>query len=461
MNNNLKADNCKCFISSGAVSLLVLVSEWSKLKEDAYKKVDVILLLLCGIYRLSKDKELPIEVIYQELSVDDDLRKKYMYRIREISNDVSKVIDLFDAFIEQCGSTGESLIFDGSLKNSVLEMFVRRSILEYQRLTFFQLCVLHENLVSSWKVSTPSLSSAMSLADNDVSCVIQKVVVSRVPTIPECGMDTNETPQKLLDVAALRLAQIHGKFGHRKEGLLALQESIRMAQQRNNSVVLEYALGWLIKLQPGKVDDIIAVLKRFVQNARQFDLPTLEMWGQLQEVKEMVCNGLNIKQAVAMLMSPEVSLRYSYNDRASKLFQRSLLLALQESIFDQCGLKLCGLFYTQLFYQMPMESVSQYCQEWEESSASPFLCIARYLYKNEKFNKCLNLLAAAIDLSSSVQFKMVLSQCMEEMNFDNAIGTDNITDAKQHFANIDLFNSNSTKYKSAGQLSSLKRMSLS
>lgn len=40
----------KCTLSPGAISLLVLANEWSKCKH-AYRQVEVILVLLCGINR--------------------------------------------------------------------------------------------------------------------------------------------------------------------------------------------------------------------------------------------------------------------------------------------------------------------------------------------------------------------------------------------------------------------------
>ncbi|XP_013393534.1 anaphase-promoting complex subunit 5 [Lingula anatina] len=48
--------------------------------------------------------------------------------------------------------------------------------------------------------------------------------------------------------AALNLAALHYRFGHRKEALAALQEAIRMAHETNDNVCLQHALGWLYRL---------------------------------------------------------------------------------------------------------------------------------------------------------------------------------------------------------------------
>ena len=44
----------QCSLSTGAINILVLASEWFRCKEDAYKKTDILLLLLCGIHEVSK-----------------------------------------------------------------------------------------------------------------------------------------------------------------------------------------------------------------------------------------------------------------------------------------------------------------------------------------------------------------------------------------------------------------------
>ena len=77
--------------------------------------------------------------------------------------------------------------------------------------------------------------------------------------ISRCDND-EQAKSKQLEVEALHLAQLHGAFGHKlaqslhcwlcehlslphsEEGVYALQESIRLAQQMSNSVLLEYAL---------------------------------------------------------------------------------------------------------------------------------------------------------------------------------------------------------------------------
>ncbi|XP_076316414.1 anaphase promoting complex subunit 5 ida isoform X1 [Tachypleus tridentatus] len=57
--------------------------------------------------------------------------------------------------------------------------------------------------------------------------------------------------------AALNLAILHAKFGHREEGLAALKEAITMAQEANDSICLQHSLCWLYRLSPQNAEPLI------------------------------------------------------------------------------------------------------------------------------------------------------------------------------------------------------------
>jgi anaphase-promoting complex subunit 5 len=50
--------------------------------------------------------------------------------------------------------------------------------------------------------------------------------------------------------AALNLAALHARFGHKDEAILALNEAIMMAQEANDHLCLQHALTWLFRVQP-------------------------------------------------------------------------------------------------------------------------------------------------------------------------------------------------------------------
>ncbi|XP_064400398.1 anaphase-promoting complex subunit 5-like isoform X4 [Halichondria panicea] len=449
MNTAAKTESYKCAISSGVISLLLLVSQWSKLKESAYNKVDVILLLLCGIHDISEHKELSLESIKQRLrTIDVHLEKVYLNRTYEVAGDLCEFMSLFDLLIQQLEGNDDSSsgLLDRDLKNSVLGVFVRRSVQEYQRLSFCQLCRVHKRWASSLYTSGVGFKSGTKV---DFSYVLGKQNVMVVESAL-VGGDVKVNGNRLLEVEALELAQMHGNFGHKEEGIFALQESIRMAHQKNTSVLLEYALGWLLNLQPMEIDDTLSILDRFLKNARNLKLPVLGMWGRLQEIKTLVLSG-QLKSAVEMLTLCESDFSDVYTGNTQKLSQRSLLLALHISTMDTCGQRLASLFYSQLLYEVPEDyNTVSYYQGMDEAFAVSTSSVARYLFKNGKYGRSMKLLVTARDiLASSPQSQKVLSDCMEEIGFDQAVHLGQFAVARQHLSNIHLFAENSAKYRAA------------
>ena len=63
----------------------------------------------------------------------------------------------------------------------------------------------------------------------------------------------------MMQYAVLNLAALHFQFGHRYEAMLAIQETVRVAQQNGDHVCVAFALSWLFRLAIGNGD----------QNARQ------------------------------------------------------------------------------------------------------------------------------------------------------------------------------------------------
>lgn len=57
--------------------------------------------------------------------------------------------------------------------------------------------------------------------------------------------------------AALNLAALHCKFGHRDEALAALREAITMAQETNDNICLQHALGWLYRLEKERRETLL------------------------------------------------------------------------------------------------------------------------------------------------------------------------------------------------------------
>ena len=80
---------------------------------------------------------------------------------------------------------------------------------------------------------------------------------------------------KSLRYAALNLAALHHKFGHRLEALAAVKEAITIAQESNDHVCLQHALGWLQRLGIQGTGSVAYMLERLVSKATELNLPYL------------------------------------------------------------------------------------------------------------------------------------------------------------------------------------------
>lgn len=75
----------------------------------------------------------------------------------------------------------------------------------------------------------------------------------------ETGAMAASRHMPMMQYAVLNLAALHFQFGHRYEAMLAIQETVRVAQQNGDHVCVALALAWLFRLAVGNGD----------QNARQ------------------------------------------------------------------------------------------------------------------------------------------------------------------------------------------------
>lgn len=79
--------------------------------------------------------------------------------------------------------------------------------------------------------------------------------------------------------AALNLASLHYRFGHREEAMAALREAIGMAQDTNDNICLQHALGWLHRLSEQGTARTENLLERAVAKSNELNLPNLTSIG--------------------------------------------------------------------------------------------------------------------------------------------------------------------------------------
>lgn len=79
--------------------------------------------------------------------------------------------------------------------------------------------------------------------------------------------------------AALNLASLHYRFGHKDEAMAALSEAIGMAQDSNDNICLQHALGWLQRLSEQGTARTESLLERAVVRSLELNLPNLTSFG--------------------------------------------------------------------------------------------------------------------------------------------------------------------------------------
>jgi len=77
----------------------------------------------------------------------------------------------------------------------------------------------------------------------------------------------------MMQYAVLNLAALHYQFGHRREAMLAIQETVRVAQQNGDHVCVVFALTWLFRLASSNGGQETAqLLRRCLNRARDLGL---------------------------------------------------------------------------------------------------------------------------------------------------------------------------------------------
>jgi len=105
-----------------------------------------------------------------------------------------------------------------------------------------------------------------------------------LPTQSNSTNTPTEEHSKSIRYAALNLAALHAQFGHRKAGLTALQEAIRLAQESSDAVCLQHCLAWLYTLSPAHK---ILLSSRSLAKSCELSLSYLSSLGRLNHVTQL------------------------------------------------------------------------------------------------------------------------------------------------------------------------------
>eukprot|EP00057_Strongylocentrotus_purpuratus_P021042 XP_011675516.1 PREDICTED: anaphase-promoting complex subunit 5 isoform X2 [Strongylocentrotus purpuratus] len=92
--------------------------------------------------------------------------------------------------------------------------------------------------------------------------------------------------------AALNLAGLHCRLGHKEEAMLVLKEAIRVAHQANDNVCLQHALGWLYRLEQKQGLDVSDILDHSIAKSAELHLPYLTCLDMQNHTKNQALHGV-------------------------------------------------------------------------------------------------------------------------------------------------------------------------
>ncbi|XP_063966516.1 anaphase-promoting complex subunit 5-like [Lytechinus pictus] len=92
--------------------------------------------------------------------------------------------------------------------------------------------------------------------------------------------------------AALNLAGLHCRLGHKDEAMLVLKEAIRVAHQANDNVCLQHALGWLYRLEQKQGLDISETLDHSIAKSVELHLPYLTCLDMQNHTRNLALRGV-------------------------------------------------------------------------------------------------------------------------------------------------------------------------
>ncbi|KAL3872067.1 hypothetical protein ACJMK2_040023 [Sinanodonta woodiana] len=124
-------------------------------------------------------------------------------------------------------------------------------------------------------------------------------------------MDSNSTNKgREEDVcrryAALNLALLHYRFGHKKESKAALHEAIRLAQGTNDHVCLQHALSWLYRLEEQGSAKTANLMERAVTKSSELSLPNLTSLGVQSLAKHNAFAGAKPSSVFEYIMKSDI-----------------------------------------------------------------------------------------------------------------------------------------------------------
>lgn len=223
--------------------------------------------------------------------------------------------------------------------------------------------------------------------------------------------------------AALNVAAMEFRFGHRKEAVAAIQEAIKLGQESNDSVCLQHALVWLHRLGIHNESGINFMLDKLVASSGELNLWYLTSLGIQSFVQHSYLISLQPSTVFEFLIKSDLlNIQHSLSDLAAVGYSQ------KASLWIAYGFSEMSLLNCQTVLQLNIQDNGIYHNTESECLAA---CqTARYIADQGSYDVAYEILASAkARFPASSQFSTYWIQCEEQLNFTLAL-----LRGKQHLA---------------------------
>ncbi|KAL7637812.1 UNVERIFIED_CONTAM: hypothetical protein RMT77_011424 [Armadillidium vulgare] len=165
--------------------------------------------------------------------------------------------------------------------------------------------------------------------------------------------------------SALNMAALQAQFGHKELGLVSLEEAIKLAQECNDQILLQYALAWLYCLSDSQT---LTLMKRSRERSCELDLSYLSWHSLLNYTIELAKSKMKPSNVLKRLLEPLSQTNHSRLYLEGGLGGQSALWSVQAGLWSIWG----NIHLTAVCSQLVLHMTSQLTTSlFAPSNASP------------------------------------------------------------------------------------------
>ncbi|XP_023229697.1 anaphase-promoting complex subunit 5-like isoform X1 [Centruroides sculpturatus] len=253
----------------------------------------------------------------------------------------------------------------------------------------------------------------------------------------------NEETDRNFRYAALNLAILHAKFGHKNEALSALKEAIMMAQEANDNICLQHALSWLYQLTPKNIENLI---EHSIAKTGEHNMWYLSSLGVLALTQLKSLSSTNPAHVFEVMMKSDIlNCQHSMTElMGSSYSQRAALWTLY-------GNSLMSVLISQLLLHLNISDPIRGGVYHIGKGTCLALCNIAKMYSSQgQYNSAIEVLSHAKELfNPHVELAHNWMLCEQIVLFERAIHHGKWQEASMAIASIDILDPLEATYRKA------------